>query len=50
MTATVTLIPMAAQNGSPAKLDSTQDTSLPQRDRCAMNLLVLGAVVAEDIR
>lgn len=50
MAATVTLIPMAAQNGSPAKLDSTHNTSLPRREGRAMNLLVLGAVAAEDIR
>ena len=47
--AAVTLVPVAAECGSPAELDRAHDTSLLRR-QCRGQLPVLRAVAAEDVR
>jgi hypothetical protein len=50
MPTAVTLIPMTAKGGRPAKLNGSHDTSLARRQAHAMNFAVLRPVAAENIR
>ena len=50
MAAVVTLLKMAAENGSSANLDRGHDTALRYRKRSAMLLTIGCAVAAEHVR
>ena len=50
MAAVVTLLKMAAENGSSANLDRGHDTALRHRKRSAMLLTIGCAVAAEHVR
>jgi hypothetical protein len=48
--ASVTLVPVAAQCGGPAKFDGAHDTSLARQQGRTMDFPVLRTVAAEDVR
>lgn len=50
MAAVVTLIPVTAECGCPAKFNGAHDTSLARRHSGTMDFPVLRSVAAEDVR